>query len=65
MSAEPIPEAVEDRSEYAGVLRFYELAKHQEWAVRDLPWGDLPPVPEGKGSPAAAWHGAATCGARS
>ena len=54
MSAEPaaaedVPE--EDRSRYAGVLRFYELAKHQEWAVRDVPWGELPPVPEGKGSP--------------
>jgi hypothetical protein len=54
MSAEPAAaEDVpgEDRSRYAGVLRFYELAKHQEWAVRDVPWGELPPVPEGKGSP--------------
>lgn len=54
MSAEPIDEerpAVEDRSAYAGVLRFYELAKHQEWMLGDLPWGDIPPVPEGKGSP--------------
>jgi 1,2-phenylacetyl-CoA epoxidase catalytic subunit len=50
MSAEPVEE-VDDRSEYAGVLRFYELAKHQEWAVRDMPWNDLPPAPEGKGSP--------------
>ena len=50
MSAEPIPEE-EDRSVYAGVLRFYELAKHQEWQVRDVPWDALPPVPEGKGSP--------------
>jgi hypothetical protein len=48
--AEAIVEPVDDRSEYAGVLRFYNLAKHQEWAVRDVPWGDLPPVPEGKGS---------------
>ena len=44
-------EDTEDRSAYAGVLRFYDLAKHQEWAVRDVPWDDLPPVPEGKGSP--------------
>src|SRR5256714_7409628 len=45
MSAEP-------REEFAGVLRFYELAKRQEWQVRDLPWGELPPIPEGtKGSP--------------
>jgi hypothetical protein len=40
-----------ERGEYAGVLRFYELAKRQEWQVRDLPWSDLPPIPEGKGSP--------------
>src|SRR6266705_6423631 len=35
---------------FAGVLRFYELAKRQEWQVRDLPWGEIPPIPEGKGS---------------
>ena len=29
-----------------GVLRFYDLAKKQEWQVRDLPWGDVPPIPE-------------------
>ncbi len=29
-----------------GVLRFYELAKKQEWQVRDLPWGEIPPIPE-------------------
>jgi len=40
-----------EREEYAGVLRFYELAKRQEWQVRDLPWRDMPPIPEGKGSP--------------
>jgi len=38
------------RDAYAGVLRFYELAKRQEWQVRDLPWGEVPPIPEGKGS---------------
>src|SRR5919204_398494 len=38
------------RGSYAGVLRFYELAKKQEWQVRDLPWNDLPPIPEGRGS---------------
>src|SRR5437773_9456335 len=36
---------------FAGVLRFYDLAKRQEWQVRDLPWGEIPPIPEGKGSP--------------
>jgi hypothetical protein len=39
------------REAFAGVLRFYELAKRQEWQVRDLPWGELPPIPEGKGTP--------------
>jgi hypothetical protein len=50
VSAEAVVEG-EDRSAYAGVLRFYELAKHQEWMVRDVAWGQIPPVPEGKGSP--------------
>src|SRR4029078_9436151 len=41
-----------ERNAYSGVLRYYELAKKQEWQVRDLPWGDLPPIPETtKGSP--------------
>src|SRR5437763_8446589 len=35
----------------AGVLRLYELGKRQEWQVRDLPWGEQPPIPEGRGSP--------------
>jgi hypothetical protein len=39
------------RDSFAGVLRFYELAKKQEWQVRDLPWGEMPPIPEGKGTP--------------
>src|SRR5947199_7891330 len=54
MSAEPIAAdepIADDRSRYAGVLRFYELAKHQEWLVKDVPWSELPPVQEGKGSP--------------
>src|SRR5919204_5016787 len=42
---------VEDRSAYAGVLRYYELAKRAEWQVRDLPWGEAPPIPEYSGSP--------------
>ena len=52
MTAEPALEAVddEDRSRYAGVLRFYDLAKHQEWQVKDVPWGEIAPIPEGKGS---------------
>src|SRR5256885_12388763 len=41
-----------ERDAYTGVLRYYELAKKQEWQVRDLPWGEVPPIPETtKGSP--------------
>jgi hypothetical protein len=36
---------------YAEVFRYYELAKRAEWQVRDLPWNDLPPIPELRGSP--------------
>jgi 1,2-phenylacetyl-CoA epoxidase catalytic subunit len=51
METAKIPEKpAEDRSAYAGVLRYYELAKKAEWQVRDLPWDELPPVPEYKGS---------------
>jgi hypothetical protein len=45
------PDETEDRSAYAGVLRYYELAKRAEWQIRDMPWGELPPIPEYKGSP--------------
>jgi hypothetical protein len=31
---------------YEGVLRYYQLAKKKEWQTRDLPWGDVPPIPE-------------------
>lgn len=44
-------EVGEDRSAYAGVLRYYELAKRAEWQVRDLPWGQVPAIPEYTGSP--------------
>jgi 1,2-phenylacetyl-CoA epoxidase catalytic subunit len=51
METAQIPEKPpEDRSAYAGVLRYYELAKKAEWQVRDLPWSELPPVPQYKGS---------------
>src|SRR5438067_10003577 len=50
-SGQVVEELSGERKEYAGVLRFYELAKRQEWQVRDLPWGEIPPIPEGKGSP--------------
>jgi hypothetical protein len=45
------PEEVDDRSAFAGVLRYYELAKRAEWQVRDLPWGEAPPIPEYTGTP--------------
>jgi hypothetical protein len=51
MATELVYERTDGRDEYAGVLRFYELAKRQEWQVRDLPWNELPPIPEGKGTP--------------
>src|SRR5215216_212914 len=54
METEPatLPEQADgDRSAYAGVLRYYELAKKAEWQVRDLGWGEQPPIPEYQGSP--------------
>jgi 1,2-phenylacetyl-CoA epoxidase catalytic subunit len=50
-SAQVAETKTEDRSAYAGVLRYYELAKRAEWQVRDLPWNELPPIPEYKGTP--------------
>src|SRR5438034_11623502 len=45
-------EAIEGAErDLSGVSRYYELAKRAEWQVRDLPWGDCPPIPEYKGSP--------------
>jgi hypothetical protein len=35
---------------YDGVLRYYELAKRAEWQVGDLQWGEIPPIPETRGS---------------
>jgi hypothetical protein len=32
------------------VFRYYELAKKREWQVRDIPWEDLPPIPESSGA---------------
>jgi 1,2-phenylacetyl-CoA epoxidase catalytic subunit len=43
--------APDTRERYQGVIRFYELAKRAEWQVRDLPWGEIPPIPQYKGSP--------------
>ena len=54
----------EEREAFAGVLRFYELAKRQEWQVRDLPWGELPPIPEARGRRPSARRAARASGAR-
>src|SRR5687768_15158408 len=52
METAQIPEKpTDERSEYAGVVRYYELAKRAEWQVRDLPWNELPPLPEYTGGP--------------
>jgi 1,2-phenylacetyl-CoA epoxidase catalytic subunit len=53
MSAEPSTrdrrgESSSERRD--GVLRFYELAKKQEWQVRDLPWSEQSPIPEPRAS---------------
>ena len=49
---EHVDEAVAaDGRDLQGVYRYYELAKRAEWQVRDLPWGEVPPIPEYKGSP--------------
>jgi len=39
-------DAADDAGVRRGVLRFYELAKKQEWQLRDMPWGEVPPIPE-------------------
>jgi len=37
--------------ELQGVFRYYELAKRAEWQLSDMPWGEIPPIPEYSGSP--------------
>jgi hypothetical protein len=46
MAVEELAPGPPEAKGHAGVLRFYELAKRQEWMVRDLPWNDAPPIPE-------------------
>jgi 1,2-phenylacetyl-CoA epoxidase catalytic subunit len=53
MEAAPVTEETLDEAQAernAGVLRYYELAKRAEWQVRDLPWGEIAPIPESRGS---------------
>src|ERR1700686_1771308 len=51
MKAELAPAEVSERALEEDVVRFYNLAKKAEWQVRDLPWGERSPIPEGRGSP--------------
>jgi len=39
------------REDFTEVYRYYTLAKKAEWQVRDVPWDELPAIPESKGSP--------------
>jgi hypothetical protein len=53
MSVEQLPAEGKDTApsgRYDGVLRYYELAKRAEWKVGDLQWGEIPPIPEARGS---------------
>jgi hypothetical protein len=53
MSIDQLPVEDEDVARpgrYDGVLRYYELAKRAEWQVGDLQWGEIPPIPEARGS---------------
>ena len=47
MEAMQLPDESARRDE--GVLRYYRLAKRAEWQVRDLPWGEISPIPETRG----------------
>ena len=57
-------ESADVARDLSGVYRYYELAKRAEWQVRDLPWGELPPIPEYSRLAAEARAGARTSGAR-
>jgi 1,2-phenylacetyl-CoA epoxidase catalytic subunit len=42
------PDTALREERYEGVLRYFQLAKKNEWQTRDLPWGDAPPIPESR-----------------
>src|SRR5207247_6794510 len=48
---EVVEQQHEEPTAYAGVLRFHGRAKRAEWEVRGQPWGEIPPIPETKGTP--------------
>ena len=47
---QPVQDGSRPEERYEGVLRYYQLAKKKEWQTRDLPWGETPPIPEGRES---------------
>src|SRR5580704_15478537 len=51
MEAELAPAEVSERPLEDDVTRFYNLAKRVEWQVKDLHFGERPPIPELRGSP--------------
>jgi hypothetical protein len=51
MEVDQLQEAAAPATErYEGVRRYYELAKRAEWQTADLPWGEISPIPESRGS---------------
>lgn len=51
MEAERLTDNAAPREPADEVVRFYGLAKRAEWQIRDLGFGELPPIPELRGSP--------------
>jgi len=51
VEAERLPDETPPRGAAEEVARFYTLAKRTEWQVRDLGFGERPPIPELRGSP--------------
>jgi len=51
MEAERVPVETAPPPHAEDVVRFYTLAKRVEWQVRDLGFGERPPIPELRGSP--------------
>ena len=50
MEAGQLPNETSQREPAEEVARFYALAKRVEWQIRDLPFGERPPIPELRGS---------------
>jgi len=51
VEAGPLPDETAPREPAEEVARFYTLAKRVEWQIRDLGFGERPPIPEFRGSP--------------